>query len=61
MPLDYDYTYGLINRAAKRNLGSTILLEQNDKWAAARGRYMTLQTIAGLCDQPVIKLPAVAA
>ena len=26
-----------------------------------RGRYMTLETIAGLCNEPIIKLPAVAA
>ena len=31
------------------------------KWAVQRGRYMTLETIAGLCNEPIIKLPAVAA
>jgi hypothetical protein len=30
-------------------------------WAMQRGRYMTLETIAALCDKPAIKLPAVAA
>ncbi|NNM88158.1 MAG: IS256 family transposase [Phycisphaerae bacterium] len=49
------------NEAAIRRLVGAILLEQNDEWAVQRGRYMTLETIAGLCDEPVIKLPAVAA
>jgi len=40
-----------------------ILLEQNDEWAVlrARARYMTLETMAALSDDPVDKLPAVAA
>jgi len=37
------------------------LLEQNDEWAVQRGRYMSLETIAPLSDDPIIKLPAVAA
>jgi transposase-like protein len=49
------------NEAAIRRLVGAILLEQNDEWAVQRGRYMTLETIAGLCNEPVIKLPAVAA
>jgi transposase-like protein len=49
------------NEAAIRRLVGAILLEQNDEWAVQRGRYMTLETIAGLCDEPAIKLPAVAA
>jgi putative transposase len=31
------------------------------KWAVQRGRYMTLETLAGLSDDPIVKLPAVAA
>jgi putative transposase len=38
-----------------------LLLEQNDEWAVQRGRYMSLETIAPLSDDPIIKLPAVAA
>ena len=38
-----------------------ILLEQNDEWAMQRGRYMSLETIALLSDDPIVKLPAVAA
>jgi hypothetical protein len=31
------------------------------KWAVQRARYMTLETIAPLSDDPLVKLPAVAA
>jgi putative transposase len=37
-----------------------ILLEQNDEWAVRRSRYMTLETIAALSDDPVVGLPAMA-
>jgi hypothetical protein len=40
---------------------SAILLEQNDEWAVQRGRYMTLETIAPLSEDPIFKLPAAAA
>ena len=46
--------------AIVRLVGS-ILLEQNDEWAVQRARYMTLETIAPLSDDPFISLPAVAA
>jgi len=42
-------------------LVGSILLEQNDEWAVQRARYMTLETIAPLGDDPLISLPAVAA
>ncbi len=35
-----------------------ILLEQNDEWAVQRARYMTLETIAALSDDPIVGLPA---
>jgi putative transposase len=38
-----------------------ILLEQNDEWTVQRGRYMTLETIAPLSNDPFVKLPAAAA
>jgi len=31
-----------------------ILLEQNDEWAVQRARYMTLETIAPLSDDPTV-------
>ena len=42
-------------------IGIRILLEQHDEWAVQRARYMTLETMAGLSDDPFVKLPAVAA
>ena len=41
-------------------LVGAILLEQNDEWAVQRARYMTLETIAPLSDDPLVSLPAVA-
>ena len=49
------------NEAAIIRLVGAILLEQNDEWAVQRARYMTLETIAPLSDDPIVKLPAVAA
>jgi putative transposase len=49
------------NEAAITRLVGAILLEQNDEWAVQRARYMTLETIAGLSDDPIVMLPAVAA
>ena len=47
--------------AAITRLIGAILLEQNDEWAVQRARYMTLETIAPLGDDPHIMLPVVAA
>jgi putative transposase len=49
------------NEAAITRLVGAILLEQNDEWAVQRARYMTLETIAPLSDDPLAKLPAVTA
>jgi len=49
------------NEHAITRLVGALLLEQNDEWAVQRGRYMSLETIAPLSDDPIIKLPAVAA
>jgi len=49
------------NEEAISRLVGALLLEQNDEWAVQRGRYMTLETIANLSDDPFVKLPAVAA
>ena len=48
------------NEAAITRLVGAILIEQNDKWAVQRARYMTLETIAPLSDDPIVGLPAVA-
>jgi len=49
------------NDKAIIRLVGAILLEQNDEWAVQRVRYMTLEIIAPLSDDPIVKLPAVAA
>jgi putative transposase len=49
------------NEDAITRLVGAILLEQNDEWAVQRARYMTLETIAPLSDDPFVRLPAVAA
>ena len=41
-------------------LVGAILMEQNDEWAVQRARYMTLETIAPVSDNPIVILPAVA-
>ena len=48
------------NEAAIIRLVGAILLEQNDEWAVQRARYMTLETIAPISDDPIISLPAMA-
>jgi transposase-like protein len=42
-------------------LVGALLLEQNDEWAVQRGRYMSLETMAPLSDDPNIMLSAVPA
>jgi putative transposase len=46
------------NEAAIYRLVGALLLEQNDEWALQR-RYMTLETLAGVGDNPVVSLSAV--
>ena len=48
------------NEDAIVRLVGAILLEQNDEWAVQRSRYMTLETIAPITDDPIIGLPAMA-
>ena len=45
------------NEAAVVRLVGALLLEQNDEWA----RYMSLETIAPLGDDPFVNLPSLAA
>ena len=49
------------NEAALVRLIGAILLEQNDEWAVQRSRYMTLESVAPMSDDPMVSLPAVAA
>src|ERR1700734_2846717 len=48
------------NEQAVVRLVGAILLEQNDEWSVQRGRYMTLETIPPLSNDPTISLPAAA-
>nr|WP_260687577.1 hypothetical protein [Rhizobium laguerreae] len=38
-------------------LVGALLLAQNDEWAVQRSRYITLETIATMSDDPLINLP----
>jgi len=48
------------NEAAIIRLVGAILLEQNDEWAVQRCRYMTLESVAPLSDNPIVSLPIMA-
>ncbi len=49
------------NEAAITRLVGALLLEQSDEWAVQRTRYMTLETITALSDDPTVSLPTLAA
>src|SRR5271154_4357418 len=49
------------NEDAIVRLVGAILLEQNDEWAVQRARYITLESIAPLSDDPLVGLPNLAA
>jgi hypothetical protein len=42
-------------------LVGALLLEQNDEWAVQRCRYMTLESVSALGDDPLVSLPILAA
>ncbi|MDI9847432.1 hypothetical protein QM467_05075 [Rhodoblastus sp. 17X3] len=37
------------------------IIEQNDEWAVQRARYMTLEAMEPLSDDPLVSLPVPAA
>lgn len=47
-------------RGRRIRLVGALLLEQNDEWATKR-RYMTLEILAPISDDPVVNLSAAAA
>ena len=48
------------NEAAITRLVGAILLEQNDEWAVQRARYITLESIAPVGDDPIVGLTIAA-
>lgn len=48
------------NEAAITRLVGAILLEQNDEWAVQRARYITLESISPIGDDPLVSLPNLA-
>jgi len=48
------------NEAAIIRLIGAILMEQSDEWAVQRGRYMSLETMAPVSDNPIVVLSAVS-
>jgi hypothetical protein len=48
-----------MSRTIVRLVGA-LLLEQNDEWVVQRSRYMTLESVAPMTDDPFVSLPAVA-
>jgi len=48
------------NHAAVVRLTGALMIEQNDEWVVGR-RYMSLESLAPISNDPVIRLPGVAA
>ena len=59
--LDGVHVVGIFpNDEAIVRLVGALLLEQSDEWAVERARYMTLETIAPIGDDPTVSLPVFA-
>ena len=46
------------NEASIRRLVGAILIEQTEEWTGQRGRDLTLETLAPVCDDLTVSLPA---
>lgn len=46
------------NEASIQRLVGAILMEQTEEWTVQRARYMTLETLAPVCDDLSVSLPA---
>lgn len=49
---------GKIVEAVLLPLLGALLLEQNDEWAGQRSRYITLESVVPIADDPLVSLPA---
>jgi transposase-like protein len=49
------------NEAAIVRLVGALLLEQNDEWAASRARYMSLEKLSQISDDPQARPRRIAA
>jgi putative transposase len=47
------------NEAAITRLIGALIMEQSEEWVVQRGRYMTLETLAPLSNDPIVMLSAV--
>lgn len=52
-PIEGDWPYLWID-------ATYVKVRQHDEWAVQRARYMTLETMAALSDDPTVSLPAIA-
>jgi transposase-like protein len=47
------------NEAAITRLIGALIMEQSEEWVVQRGRYMSLETLAPLSNDPIVMLSAV--